>query len=159
MIHRNRFGRWVRGKRASTVDRAVFFSPMAEEPPHVLLLSMVCMQLVLVILQHKPVKKVDGAPWQYLVGGGDLLAEVKALMAATAASGNGWTWWICEHITVSFVFWQNFSDLPKFMVFHVKYCFPRKARAEKTVACGLGGAKKGPLRPCWLKRYGNLARI
>jgi hypothetical protein len=34
---------------------------MAEEPPHMLLLSMVQMQLVLVILQHKPVKKVDSS--------------------------------------------------------------------------------------------------
>jgi hypothetical protein len=33
---------------------------MAEEPPHVLLLSILCMQLVSVILQDKPVKKVDG---------------------------------------------------------------------------------------------------
>jgi hypothetical protein len=33
---------------------------MAEEPQHVLLLSMVIMQLVSVILQHKPVKKVVG---------------------------------------------------------------------------------------------------
>jgi hypothetical protein len=33
---------------------------MVEEPPHVLLLSMVRMQLVSVILQQKPVKKFNG---------------------------------------------------------------------------------------------------
>jgi hypothetical protein len=32
---------------------------MAEEPPHMLLHSMVRMQLISVILQHKPVKEVD----------------------------------------------------------------------------------------------------
>ena len=36
-------------------------------------------------------------PWQYLGGEGDLSAEVRALMAAAAASRNGWTsWWICD---------------------------------------------------------------
>jgi hypothetical protein len=32
---------------------------MAEEPPHMLLLSTVRMQLISVILRHKPVKKAD----------------------------------------------------------------------------------------------------
>jgi hypothetical protein len=51
------------GARSSVLTSeqgAVFLPQMAEEPPHVLLLSMVRMQLVSVILQHKPVKKVDG---------------------------------------------------------------------------------------------------
>lgn len=106
MIRRKHFGRWVRGKRASTVDKArssVLISDGRRATTRAAAFNGAYAARIGDPATQACKKGRRRHPWQCLGGGGDLSAEVKALMATADASGNGWTWWICVDITVSFL--------------------------------------------------------